>query len=256
MINDEKSYSVVNTHRSAIGQTLLVCTGSNIFSESHFISRFMKGLYEAKPPKPRYNFTWDVSTVLRYLCTLWPLEGLTLKLLTLRLTALLALSTAQRVQTINCFKLKLMSDFGDYVVFTIDELTKTSRPGRGIQRVKIDKFSNKNICVVQCLHYYIAKTKKLRKTDRLLISYKTHKEVTTSTIARWLKEVLHLSGIKTDIFSAHSYRGASTSCAFSNGFRLSDLLSTANWTNARTFHMFYHREKQSSYSNCVLSSMD
>lgn len=44
--------------------------------------------------------------------------------------------------------------------------------------------------------------------------------VSSSTIARWLKEVLHLAGIDTSIFKAHSYRSASTSAAFSCGISL------------------------------------
>ncbi|XP_063405979.1 uncharacterized protein LOC134689942 [Mytilus trossulus] len=196
-----KSYSVINTHKSAISQTLSLCDNEMI-SCSTVISRFMKGIYVNNPPKPKYTFTWDVSIVLRFLKTFWPLEELSLKNLTLKLVALLALSTAQRVQTLNCLKLSLLTDFGDYVVFTIDELTKTSKP------------------------------------------------------ARWLKEVLKLLGINTGIFSAHSYRGASTSCAFSSGVSLKDILTTANWTNANTFYKFYNRDLQCSFSNEVLSTMD
>ena len=255
LASNGKSYSVINSHKAAIGQTLAVC-GNNTISDSAVISRFMKGIYTVHPPKPKYTFTWDVSTVLKYLTSLMPLESLSLKDVTLKLTALLALSTAQRVQTINSFKINLMADFGDYVVFTIDELLKTSKPGKRLQKVKIDKFHNNSLCVVHTLKHYIELTSEKRKSDRLLISYKTYREISTSTIARWLKDILTLSGIDTNIFSAHSYRGASTSYAVSSGFSLSDVLSTANWSNAKTFHTFYHRETQSSFSTCVLSSLD
>lgn len=255
LVYSGKSYSVINTHKSAISQTLSLCDNEMI-SCSTVISRFMKGIYVDNPPKPKYTFTWDVSIVLRFLKTFWPLEELSLKNLTLKLVALLALSTAQRVQTLNCLKLSLLANFGDYVVFTIDELTKTSKPGKKLQKIRIDKFSDKALCVINTLAFYIKTTSKIRKTERLLMSFKTYKEVSTSSIARWLKEVLKLSGINTGIFSAHSYRGASTSCAFSSGVSLKDILTTANWTNAKTFYKFYNRDLQCSFSNDVLSTMD
>jgi intergrase/recombinase len=62
--------------------------------------------------------------------------------------------------------------------------------------------------VVKTLLSYINRTKDVRKTSRLLISFVTYDEVTTSTLARWLKSVLELSGINSSIFKAHSFRGA------------------------------------------------
>ena len=39
----------------------------------------MKGIYEFIKRKPKYNQIWDVSQVLDYLKTLYPLEKLSLK---------------------------------------------------------------------------------------------------------------------------------------------------------------------------------
>ena len=147
----------------------------------------------------------------------------------------------------------MLSVFSDYVIFAIDELTKTSKPGKSLQKDRIDIFINKKLCVVHTMNYYIKQTEKFRKSNQLLVSYKTFKEVSSSTIARWLKEVLHLAGIDTSIFKAHSYRSASTSAAFSCGISLNDVLNTANWTNANTFYRFYNRETRDSFSRIVLS---
>ena len=64
------------------------------------ISRFMKGVFNLRPPLPRYKFTWEVSKVLNYLADLYPLQTLSLKELTIKLSILLSLSTAQRAQTL------------------------------------------------------------------------------------------------------------------------------------------------------------
>ena len=62
------------------------------------IIRFMKDVFLAKKPKPKYISTWDVSRVFSYLKSLYPLENLDLKTLTLKNDSFIALATAQRVQ--------------------------------------------------------------------------------------------------------------------------------------------------------------
>ncbi|XP_015765670.1 PREDICTED: uncharacterized protein LOC107344511 [Acropora digitifera] len=61
-----RSYSTVNTYRSAISATIHSVKGRDLGS-NHLVSTFMKGIYVAKPPLPRYTATWDVSKVIDYL---------------------------------------------------------------------------------------------------------------------------------------------------------------------------------------------
>ena len=61
------------------------------------IIRFMKGVFLAE--KPKYiNLRWWKGTYLSYLKSLYPLENLDLKTLTLKNDSFIALATAQRVQ--------------------------------------------------------------------------------------------------------------------------------------------------------------
>ena len=84
LIRQGKSYSVINTHKSMLLQTLRLL--NNKWCDNPlFISRFMKGYFNQRPPCPRYNFTWRVSKVLDYLRTMFPLCNLSLKMLTLSL---------------------------------------------------------------------------------------------------------------------------------------------------------------------------
>jgi hypothetical protein len=53
--------------------------------------------------------TWDVSVVLTFLFILHPLSELSLKLLTYKLIALIALTTAARAQTILALDINYMS---------------------------------------------------------------------------------------------------------------------------------------------------
>ena len=85
-----------------------------------------------------------------------------------------------------------------------------------------------------------------------------HNPVTSSTIARWLKTSLTEAGINTDIFKAHSVRGASSSTAASAGVTTADILKAADWSSAGTFQKFLRPSKgsddKSSYGTAVLSS--
>lgn len=96
--------------------------------------------------------------------------------------------------------------------------------------------------------------KRNKKNKQIIISYKTFKKVSTSTVARWLKEIFKKAGIDEKVFSAHSYRSASTSAAFAGGVQLKDILETANWSKAKTFYTFYRRELSNNFSDTILSS--
>lgn len=57
------------------------------------IKRFMRGIFQLKPALPRYNVTWNVNKVLEFLKDL-PTDGsITLRLLSMKLAVLLALTT-------------------------------------------------------------------------------------------------------------------------------------------------------------------
>ena len=250
------SYSVINTHKSAVIQTLLAC-GNNLVFNNMLISRFMKGIFNKNPPKPKYTCMWDVSVVLRYLTTLYPLENLPLDKLSWKVASLLALCTAQRSQTLVMLDLDSMNDNGNSISFDINSLTKTCRPGSQFQSVVLECFNNHKLCIVRTIRKYIERTKKHRKSRKLIVSYKTFKQISTSTLAHWLKIVLKNSNINTNVFQAHSYRGASTSAAYDAGVSVQKILKTANWSNSQTFHKFYYRKSDTtetqSFSNAVLS---
>ena len=75
------SYSSINTARSALSSILKLDNCDN-FGTHPLVTRFMKGIYELIKPKPKYNQICDVSRVLDYHKTLYPLEKLSLMELT------------------------------------------------------------------------------------------------------------------------------------------------------------------------------
>ena len=149
------------------------------------LKRMLKGCFNSKPHKVRYSCTWDVKTVLKFLCTLYPLEDLSLKCLTFKLIALIALTTAARTQSLSALDLKYMSYDRRQciVVFHIQKLLKTSRPGVSFPAIILKRYEKPELCVVKTLLSYINRTKDVRKTSSLFISFVTYDEVTTSTLA-------------------------------------------------------------------------
>ena len=78
--------------------------------------------------------------------------------------------------------------------------------------------------------------------NQLFLSLVTpHAPVTTSTISRWLREIMTDAGVNTTLFKAHSVRGASTSKASKEGLSVGQIIEKANWSNAGTFQKFYCR---------------
>ena len=107
---------------------------------------------------------------------------------------------------------------------------------------------DQTICPVVTLQAYEARTLELRtwstenrKTLLFLSWIGKHNPVTSSTKARWLKTCLTEAGINTNIFKAHSIRGASSSEAASAGVTTADNLKAADWSPAETFQKFYLR---------------
>ena len=85
-------------------------------------------------------------------------------------------------------------------------------------------------------------TKSLRSNEpRLLIkTVKPHDKVSTSTVSRWLKDVIQNAGIETRIFKGHSTRSACTPKASLNSVLVEDIMKTAHWSNGGTFQKFYN----------------
>ena len=92
-------YSSINTARSALSSFLSEIRGYSA-GNLPLVKRLLKGIFQLRPSVPRYNCVWDVKIVLNFLETLSPLHDINLKDLTIKLTMLMVLLSAQRVQTI------------------------------------------------------------------------------------------------------------------------------------------------------------
>ncbi len=212
------------------------------FGEHPLVCRYLKGVFELRPTLPRYTEIWNVDTVLRYLTTLKPASEMTMKELSLRLTMLLCLLTAQRCQTVHQFDINFIQEFESKYRITVQQKLKQSRPGKHLEPIELVEFvPDRKLCVVTHLREYIKRTQDVRgRNTQLLLSYvKPFKPVTKATISRWVKMVLKQAGIDVGKYTAHSSRAASTSHVIQQGFNLQEIMKSAGWTSASTFERFY-----------------
>lgn len=244
---EDASYSAVNTARSAMASFIILDDSDHTVGTHPLMCRYLKGVFKLRTPAPRYKCIWDVGKVLDFLCGLAPARQLSLRDLTLKLCMLLALVSAQRLQTLHGLCVDNISIKTDSIVILVDKLLKQSRPGNIGTVLELKAFpGDKRLCVVHYLKRYIKETADIRKSERkLLITYqKPHKAASSDTIARWIKSVLKASGIDTTKFKAHSTRAAATSAAKRRHLPIADILKQAGWANERTFDKFYNKPLQ------------
>ena len=225
----------------------------------------MTGIFNQRPPKPRYSFVWDVEQVLTYLDQLPSNNYLSDRLLTLKLTMLLALASACRCSELKCLDIRYMTKTENSYIFEFSKVTKSWRKCKAPPSLELFNFeSNTNMCVVSVLEAYLLRSAGWRSHNKhqlLLGTVSPHDEVAKSTISGWVKTVLGKAGIDTNIFKAHSSRSASTSKARIGGCSLQDILKRGQWSGKSTWQKHYHKTianpaqvyQQSVFSDCTTS---
>lgn len=252
------SYSAINTARSALSAFVQLTDGQNIGSHP-LVTKFMKGVFNIKPPMPRYKQIWDVKIVLNLLRTWSPVKRLSLKLLTLKLCMMLALLGATRTQLLKALCVNKLQISGSNILFNVDKVLKTNRQGKPVgQELTFTAYPpDRRLCILKVLKQYLRVTQDIRGThSQLLLSYiEPHAPVETGTIARWIREVMAMAGIDVNIFKAHSVRTASVSAAGAKFVPIQDIVDRAGWSSEHTFQRFYNKPIQPSnrYQDAILS---
>ena len=207
------SYSSVNSARSALSSIIKpVCKVP--FGKSPLVCRVLKGVFNIRPPLPRYVTTWDVTKVFTLIKSKPALTNFDLKALSHRLAILLCLTTSQRDQTMKCLNSDYLKISSVKVVLFVLETLKTTRTGHQLPPIELKAFKYSELCVVAHLKQYIKMTALFRNigTKQLLVSFvQPHKPISTTALSRLSVTVMKESGINAIIIGSHSTRSASTS---------------------------------------------
>ena len=236
-------------HGSPIGRSLLVCS-------------LLRGVFNLRPPQPRYLFIWDAEKVLCYLKSLPAHKNLSDKELTLKLTMMLALTATSRFSEISYLNISFKVKTEEKYIFSFNKLTKVCRRSKSQPTLSFHEFEqDKSLCVVSLLDTYIERSKAWRQDQQkgqLLLSFvKPHNEVVKSTISGWIKEVLKQSEINVEHFKAHSTRSASSSKVQMSGLPVEQILKRGNWSSKSTWQKFYIKniEEDKTFEQAVLENI-
>ena len=139
-----------------------------------------------------------------------------------------------------------MVNTGDKVTFHFHKLHKNWRKGKPPPSLTVYAYSrDKQLCVIQTLKRYLEMTRDRREPSRtqLLLSYrKLYKEIASSTVSGWIKKVLPLANVDTNVFKGHFNRLASMSTVNLKGMALSDILHRGSWSRASGWQKFYNNQ--------------
>ena len=239
---------------SAIG----IVTDGFAIGAHPIVIRFMKGVFNLKPTRARYSETWDVNKVLLYLQSLSPIAKLPLKMVTLKLAMLIALTQASRTQSIHLLSISNIKKGYDSYTLQYSDVLKQTKPGKNIPVAKLKAYPvDRRLCVIFTLKEYLIRTENIRDGNTcLFISYvKPHGSVSRDTISRWLRTVMSNAGIDCTRFKTHSIRSASVSKAKCQFVPIDQILKKAGWSNTKTFGVYYDKPVKSdknSFSEAVL----
>ena len=234
-----RQYCSLNCYRSALSSTHLPVEGFPV-GQHPLVVKLLKGAYIQRPPKPRYSQTWDVTQMPAYLRSLGGNETLSLKLLTQKLAMLLALVLGHRSSDLVRLTLCGRSYIPEGVTLLCKGIVKQTRPGneKSLQPVVIASFEEEPLCPVACLRVYEEATAKFKKDEAamqlFLAVVPPHWPISSSTIARWVKNSLERAGLEST-FSAHSTRSAVSTAAALSGLSTREIMDRAGWSSLDTF---------------------
>ena len=130
-----------------MGQHLIVC-------------RLLQGMFNERPPQPRYQYVWNVWDDVEFLKSMAPNEALSYKDLTMKLATIMAITNADRASDLHALDRRFLQETPEGMLFRVPGLTKTRRSG-GPREVLYPKFVlDDRICPVSILSLYLKESQK------------------------------------------------------------------------------------------------
>lgn len=144
-------YSYIGLHRSAISAFHEPIEGITVGKHPRVCS-LMSGVFNKRPPVPKYNFIWDVETVLKFIKSLPIDDSISDKMLTYKLTALLALTATSRVSEITNLDIDYLAKHPTVYVFTFSKVSKTWKQGQKAPTIDFKVYdSDESLCVCSAI---------------------------------------------------------------------------------------------------------
>ena len=169
----------------------------------------LEGIFNSRPPQPKYCFIWNVQTVIEFIRKEWGrVQELSDMFLTYELTILMALTSASRALGLQHLNIRFMVKTPSSFTFTFHKLHKAWKKRKSPSSLFFYFFEeDSSLCVAAVLNEYVKRSVKWRTSDewQLLLSFaQPHKPLVSSTISGRIKKVLAISGDDVGVFKGHS----------------------------------------------------
>ena len=261
-LNDGLSYNTVSLRVNAIQAHHYKYRDGGSLRCTPKIQRFLKGSFVKYPPVKDRVPSWDLPTVLEAMkrAPFEPLQTIPLNLLTFKTIFLLGICSAKRIgelQSLDCrppfcsvgeggIVLRPNAQFIPKVpsLTNIEQTLEFSPFGRDSRN---PEGTDRAVCVCRAVKIYLQRTKNLRQTHQLFVTYKQGDQgrpVKTQTIATWLKKAISMGHDLQDkplegSVKAHSVRKQSCSWADVKCASILDICKQACWQSSNTFVQHY-----------------
>ena len=155
MFDKGHAYSTINSTKCAIA-TIVHIPSYNSLNKHLLINKYMTGVFNLRPPKPKLSFVWDINILFWYFEQQGDNNLLSDKLLTQKLLILLLLIGAHRISTVKLFSVSNMVLNEVSVTSTPTEVLKHSRKGTPLlDKSEYRSYTDKKLCIISCLKEYL-----------------------------------------------------------------------------------------------------
>ena len=144
MFDKGHAYSTIDSAKCAIA-TIVHIPPYNSLHKHPLINKYMAGVFNLRPPKPKLSFKWDVDILFKYFEQQGDNNSLSDKLLTQKLLILLLLVGAYRISTVKLCSVSNMVLNDLSVTFVPTEVLKHSRKDKPLDKFEYRSYTDKNI---------------------------------------------------------------------------------------------------------------
>ncbi|XP_052006407.1 uncharacterized protein LOC127660311 [Xyrauchen texanus] len=265
LLDKGRAFSTVKVYLSAIS-ACHVGIDSGTIGRHPLVCRFMRGARRLHPVSKPLVPPWDLSVVLNALskAPFEPIDSIVLKLLALKTALLLALTTAKRVSELQALSVHpscmMFAPDGQRALFRTNPafVPKVLDHADTVRAVDLPAFHPPPfsspeeerlhcLCPVRTLYMYVQRTRTLRKSNQLFVSWADSfkgKPISRQRLSHWMVEAIVLCYNSMNMeppvgLRAHSTRGMSTSWALFKGISIQEICAAASWSSPHTFIRFY-----------------
>ena len=263
-----KGVSALSGYRAVINSTLKLCTKRDVCNNFYISSQF-RSFKHKQQKKDKLMPKWNLNLVLNSL-TKPPYEPIlkaSVKHLSWKTAFLTSFATAARVSELGAISRKKVAHTHNWKSVILEthekfiaknqDLTVDANPRKFTIPALYDyagpDLPDRKLCPVRAIRYYLHKTDQIRTPEKkaLFISLnKNHQgDITTNTLASWIKQVIKLAYQNADDedltlarATAHEVRALSASTAFKFNLSMQAINSACYWRGHSTFSNYYLRE--------------